>query len=398
MKKNSKSPKTAQYANRIRDIQPSGLRKLFDLEYELLKSSDLKILSFGLGNLNIPVMPEIIEQLKKELNEPISHSYTSNAGLLELRIAIADKYLSQYQIDYNPEQVLVTSGCLEALFDTFLTLVDPNDEVLIPDPAFGYYRNQVRICGGKIISLPLNERFELDCETVNEAITSKTKILLLNFPCNPTGSVMSRQKMKNVIETANDAGILIIADEAYEGLTYENHRHVSAAEFDQENVLILSSFSKTYCMTGFRIGYIIGSLDYIKPISLIHQLNTACASTPSQIAAKIALQSHPSIRTAMLKELSLRRIEVIKAFTSIDGISLNYNPLGAFYIYPEISGTEMTGKEFSEYALNHAKIVVVPGDEFGDITTNNIRVSYGYLSVPEIKEAGFRLKKCLENV
>lgn len=398
MKKKANSLKTVQYANRIHDIRPSGLRKLFDLEYELSKSSDLKILSFGLGNLNIPVMPEIIEQLKKELNDPKSHSYTSNAGLLELRMAIVEKYRSQYQIDYNPEQVLVTSGCLEALFDTFLALVNPNDEILIPDPAFGYYRNQVQACGGKVISLPLNEHFELDCETLNEAITSKTKILLLNFPCNPTGSVMSRQKMKNVIETANDAGVLIIADDAYEGLTYENHRHVCAAEFDQENVLILSSFSKTYCMTGFRIGYAIGSLNYIKPISLVHQLNTACASTPSQIAAKIALQSPPSIRNAMLKELANRRIEVIKAFTSIDGITLNYNPLGAFYIYPEISGTGMTGNQFSEYILNQAKIIVVPGNEFGDITTNNIRVSFGYLSVPEIIEAGFRLKNCLENV
>jgi aspartate/methionine/tyrosine aminotransferase len=393
MSAEDKDPKFKRSAERMSQIRPSGLRKLFDLEHKLSKSMSLKILSFGLGNLNIPTMPEIIEGLKQSLDDPVTHRYSPNAGLLELRESLANKYKTKYKLDYSPEQFVVTSGCLEALLNTFVALINPGDEVLVQDPTFGYYLNQIRLSGGKPIPIQLNQEFELEPESVNESISSKTKALVLNFPSNPTGCVMNRDKVRSVVEMATDNDIIVIADESYEEIIY-GHKHTCAAEFNDEKVIILSSFSKTFCMTGFRVGYAVGHPDLISPIYLVHQMNTACASTPAQIAARIALQSPQSIRDPMMKELNERRNETIKAFTSIDGIELNYNPLGAFYIYPDVGGTGMSGNQFSEFLLENCQIVVVPGDEFGTTTPNHVRVSYGFLNRSGIKEAGLRMQNC----
>jgi aspartate/methionine/tyrosine aminotransferase len=397
MSKHNQQPNSKVFgrtAQRMSQIRPSGLRKLFDLEHKIAKSSSQKILSFGLGNLNIPVMPEIINQLKKELDDPISHRYSPNAGLFELREALASKYKTDYNLDYSPDHIIVTSGCLEALMDTFLALINPGDEVLVQDPTFGYYANQIHLSEGKTIPIPLNEKFKLEAEAVNEAISSKTKAIVLNFPSNPTGSVISQEQTRAIVETASDKGIIVISDESYEKIIYGEAKHTCAAEFDHDNVLILSSFSKTYCMTGFRVGYVIGSPELLSPISLVHQQNTACASTSSQIAAKIALQLPQSIRNDMMKELSERRNETIKAFASVNGIKLNYNPIGAFYIYPNVGGTGMNGTEFSKFILENCQVVVVPGEEFGTTTKDHVRISYGFLEQSDIRDAGERINKC----
>ncbi|MFX0014186.1 MAG: pyridoxal phosphate-dependent aminotransferase [Promethearchaeota archaeon] len=396
IEKKNVNPK--QIASRMTRIRPSGLRKLFDLEHKIAKSSSHKVLSFGLGNLNIPTMPEIINQLKIALDDPVSHRYSPNAGLLELREALVEKYKTEYNLDYSPEQVVITSGCLEALIDTFIALINPGDEVLIQDPTFGYYNSQINLVGGNVKRIPLNNEFKLDAEAVKEAITSKTKAIVLNFPCNPTGSVMNRDQIRAVVETAADEGIIIISDEAYESIFYNDHKHTCAAEIDYENVIVISSFSKTYCMTGFRVGYLLGHPDFLTSISLVHQYNTACANTPAQIAAKIALQSPSSIRKPMMKELDERRKEAIRAFSSVEGIELNYDPLGAFYIYPNVRGLGMDGTEFSEFILNNCQIVVVPGTEFGTTTVDHIRVSYGFLNQEDIREAGSRINECFSKI
>ncbi|MFX1517930.1 MAG: pyridoxal phosphate-dependent aminotransferase [Promethearchaeota archaeon] len=381
-------------AKRMLRIRPSGLRKLFELEHKIAQSSTHKILSFGLGNLNIPVMPEIINPLKSALDDPVSHRYSPNAGLQDLREAIVEKYKDKYRLDYSSNQVVVTSGCLEALIDTFIAYIDPGDEILIQDPTFGYYAAQIRLAGGDVKPIPLNSNFELEADAVNEAITSRTKAIVLNFPCNPTGSVMTRKQIKAIIEVAVDNGILVISDEAYEAITYDGHKHTCAAEIDYDNVIIISSFSKTYCMTGFRIGYVLAPSEILSSISLVHQYNTACANSPAQIAARIALQSPSSIRNSMMEELVKRRAEAIKAFTSVDGIELNYKPLGAFYIYPNVSSLGMDGTRFSEYLLEKCQIVVVPGSEFGNATPDHVRVSYGFLNQEDIREAGSRIQSC----
>ncbi|UCG03025.1 MAG: pyridoxal phosphate-dependent aminotransferase [Candidatus Heimdallarchaeota archaeon] len=390
VEKKSRNPKRS--ASRMSRIRPSGLRKLFELEHKIAKSTSHKILSFGLGNLNIPTMPEIIDRLKIALDDPVSHRYSPNAGLQELREAIVERYKAKYHLDYSPNQVVVTSGCLEALIDTFIAYVEPGDEILIQDPTFGYYAAQIRLAGGKVKPIPLNNNFELEADAVNETINSKTKALVLNFPCNPTGSVMIREQIKAVVEIASDKGILVISDEAYEAITYNGHQHTCAAEIDYDNVIIISSFSKTYCMTGFRIGYVLAPPEILSSISLVHQYNTACANSPAQIAAKIALDSPSSIRNSMMEELTKRRTETIKAFTSVDGIKVDYNPLGAFYIYPDVSGLGMNGTKFSECLLEECQIVVVPGSEFGTATPDHVRVSYGFLNQEDIREAGTRIQ------
>ncbi|MFX0122706.1 MAG: pyridoxal phosphate-dependent aminotransferase, partial [Candidatus Hodarchaeota archaeon] len=229
-------------------------------------------------------------------------------------------------------------------------------------------------------------------DAVNEAITSNTTALVLNFPSHPTGSAMTREQIRAVVEIAADKGILIISDEAYESITYNDHQHTCAAEIDYDNVIVISSFSKTYCMTGFRIGYVLAPPEILSSISLVHQYNTACANSPAQIAARIALHSPSSIRDSMMKELSIRRTETIKAFTSVKGIELNYTPRGAFYIYPNVSGLGMNGMEFSECLLEKCHIVVVPGSEFGTTTPDHVRVSYGFLNQEDIREAGTRIQ------
>ncbi|MFX0087006.1 MAG: pyridoxal phosphate-dependent aminotransferase [Candidatus Hodarchaeota archaeon] len=378
-------------ANRMSDIRPSGLRKLFDLEHQIAKSSSNKILSFGLGNLNIPTMSEIINELKGKIEDPVSHRYSSNAGLLELRESLVTKYKTRYKLDYTPNQIIITSGCLEALFDTIIALINPGDEVLIQDPTFGYYANQILLSGGKAIPIPLNYEFKLDAETLKQAITPKTKALILNFPSNPTGSVLNKKETHDVVEIAADNDIIVISDEAYEDITYEDHIHTCAAEIDYDNVLVLSSFSKSYCMTGFRVGYVLGPTELVSPISLVHQINTACASTISQIAAFIALNYPLSIQDSLLKELKERRDKTINAFTSLNGVKLTNKPLGTFYIYPNVKGTGMDGLEFSKFILENCQVVVVPGNEFGNTTNDYIRVSYGFLSQEEILEAGSRM-------
>ena len=380
-------------AKRLSSIRPSGLRKLFDLEHEIAKTSSSKILSFGLGNLNIPTMSQIINQLKEKIDDPIAHRYSSNAGLLELRESLSTKYKKRYNLDYDPAQIVITSGCLEALFDTFLAFINPGDEVLIQDPTFGYYSNQIMLSGGMIKPIPLENNFELTADDLNQAVTKKTKAIIINFPSNPTGSVLTSKQIRDVVETAADNKIIVISDESYEDIVYEGHVHTCAAEIDYENVIVLSSFSKSYAMTGFRVGYALGHSDLIDPVSLVHQNNTACATTLSQIAANIALQSPKTMQDPLINELTHRRTETIKAFTSINGVTLTNNPLGTFYIYPNVKGTGMDGNEFSEFLLKNCHIVVVPGNEFGNSTNDHIRVSYGFLNQKEIKEASSRMKE-----
>jgi aminotransferase len=337
-------------------------------------------------------MPQITSQLKGKIDDPITHRYSSNAGLLELRESLSTKYKTRYNLDYNPEQIVITSGCLEALLDSFLAFINPGDEVLIQDPTFGYYSNQIILSGGTVKPIPLNPSFELTADNISEAITHKTKALILNFPSNPTGSVLNRKQIRDVVETAADNNLIVLSDESYEDIVYEDHIHTCAAEIDYENVLVLSSFSKSYAMTGFRIGYVLGHPDLIGSVSLVHQNNTACATTLSQYAAYIALQSPTSIQDPLMKELTERRSKTIEAFTTINGINLTNNPLGTFYIYPNVKKTGMDGNEFSEFLLKNCQIVVVPGNEFGNTTNDYIRVSYGFLSQKEIEEASSRMK------
>ena len=241
MSMENKNADSKRIADRMSQIRPSGLRKLFDLEHKLATSSSNKILSFGLGDLNIPIMSEIINQLKTALDDPVSHRYSPNSGLLELREELVAKYQTEYHLDYTTEQVVVTSGCLEALIDTFFAIINPGDEVLIQDPTFGYYASQIKLSGGNPRPIPLNYKFELDAEALKKAITSKTKALVLNFPCNPTGSVMNRKQIKAIVEIAADNGIIVISDEAYEAITYNGHKHTCAAEIDNENVIVISN-------------------------------------------------------------------------------------------------------------------------------------------------------------
>ena len=382
-------------AKRLQYVKPSGMRALFDLSQKI--DHPMKLISFGLGDLNIPTPDPILDKVKQALDKPETSRYSSNAGILELRTALSEKYASQYGLDYSPEdEIIVTCGCLEALFDIMMAFINPGDEILIQDPSFGYFASQASMANGKTVPVPLTSQFELDSEVFEEKITSKTKIAILNFPCNPTGSCMERSQLKEVVEIAADHKILVVSDESYEKLVYEGFTHTCLAEISNENVIVAGSFSKTYSMTGFRVGYALGPKELIAPVAQVHQYNTACAATAAQVAALAALQMDQEYVKQKIATLDERRKEMLRCFSSIPGFKIDYKPRGAFYIYPNISESGMSGEEFTQWAIENVGIVIVPGTDFGVTTPNCLRMCYGTVEREEIQEAAERIHHALE--
>lgn len=371
------------------------MRALFDLSQKTDHPN--KFISFGLGDLNIPTPHPIVDKVKQALDKPETYRYSPNAGILELRMALSEKYTSQYGLDYAAEgEIIVTCGCLEALFDIMMAYINPGDEVLVQDPSFGYFASQASLANGKAVPVPLTSQFELDPEVFEEKITPKTKISILNFPCNPTGSCMGRSQLKEIVEIAADHKILVVSDESYEKLVYEGFTHTCLAEISDENVIVAGSFSKTYSMTGFRVGYAIGPKELIAPVAQVHQYNTACATTAAQVAALAALQMDQKYVTQKIAILDQRRRDMMRHFSTVPGFKMNYKPQGAFYIYPNISESGMSGKEFSQWAIKNTGVVVVPGTDFGVTTPNCLRMCYGTVEREEIQEAAERIHHALE--
>lgn len=382
-------------AKRLQNVKPSSMRALFDLAQKT--DYPIKLISFGLGDMNIPTPHPILDKVKQALDKPETYRYSSNAGILELRTALSEKYSSQYGLDYAPEdEIIVTCGCLEALFDIMMAYINPGDEILIQDPSFGYFASQASMANGKAVPIPLTSQFELDPEVFEEKITPKTKIAILNFPCNPTGSCMERSQLKKVVEIAADHKILVVSDESYEKLVYEGFTHTCLAELSNENVIVAGSFSKTYSMTGFRIGYAIGPKELIAPVAQVHQYNTACAATVAQVAALAALQMDQEYVKQKIAILDERRKEMLRCFSSIPGFKINYKPRGAFYIYPNISKSGMSGEEFSQWTIENVGVVIVPGTDFGVTTPNCLRMCYGTVELDEIQEAAERIHHALD--
>ncbi|MFX0080075.1 MAG: pyridoxal phosphate-dependent aminotransferase, partial [Candidatus Hermodarchaeota archaeon] len=276
--------KSVKAAARLQDVSPSGLREFFEIGAKL-EAKGMDVISLGIGDLDLPLPPFLSDAIAEAFAKGQTH-YSSNAGIIELRQAIADRYADTYNLEYNPQEVLVTCGALEGLLDTMLALVNPGDRVLVQDPAFGYFSNQAKIAGADVKLVPMTPEFDLDVEAYRKAMEAKApQIVIINSPCNPTGSVASRRNIKEVVELACEYDSILISDECYEFLRYDGHKHTCAAEFDRDNVIIVNSFSKTFAMTGLRLGYVIAPIHLLRPIYQVHQYNTACAATPIQVGA-----------------------------------------------------------------------------------------------------------------
>jgi len=391
-------PTFATPSSRLQGVSPSGLREFFEIGAKLA-AKGVDVISLGLGDLDLPLPPFVSGAVADAFATSQTH-YSSNAGIIELRSGIAQRYKETYKLDYSTDEVLVTCGALEALFDTMLAFLNPGDRVLIQDPAFGSFANQAKLAGAQVELVPMTGQFDLDVDKFAKALAAKpTRMVIINSPCNPTGSIASRANVRAIVELARDHQCILVSDEVYEFLRYDGQKHTCAAEFSHDNVIIINSFSKVFAMTGLRLGYVIAPRPLMRSIFQVHQYNTACAATPAQVGAAKTL-ANPSVFRAIVEQLrnvlNERRKAAIESFRQIPGLGLTYTPTAGFYLFPSVQGTGMAGTKFAQTTAQKVGVIVVPGSEFGTAFPNHVRVSYGSTPPDRIREAASRITNALE--
>lgn len=354
-------------------MKPSGIRKFFDIAEQMQD-----VITLGVGEPDF-VTPWHIREAGIQSLEQAHTRYTANRGLLELREEIAAFMKRKYTLNYDAKtDILVTVGGSEGIDACIRSIVEPGDEVIIPEPSFVCYVPLVEISGGVpvIINTKPENSFRITADELREHITDKTKLLILPYPNNPTGSVMRREHLEEIAEVLRDTNVLILSDEIYAELTYGNERHVSIAEIDgmYERSVVVSGFSKTYSMTGWRLGFACGPAPIIKQMTKIHQFGIMSSPTTSQYAAVEALRNGDDDIKSMLDKYDARRRFVVNSFRSM-GLDC-FEPEGAFYLFPSIKSTGMTSDEFCEKLLSEKHVAAIPGSAFGKCGEGFIRVSY----------------------
>lgn len=376
-----------------RDIKPSGIRKFFDIAATM---DD--VISLGVGEPDFPTPWHIRRAGIKSL-EGSKTRYTSNAGLMELREEICVFLKRKYGLDYSAGETLITVGGSEGIDAAIRAIVAHGDEVIIPQPSFVCYEPMVRLAGGVPVTLALKSEndFRLTAEELRGAITEKTKLLIFPFPCNPTGAIMERDDIEPIAEILRDTDICVVSDEIYSELTYGGKSHVSIASFEgmRERTVVINGFSKTYSMTGWRMGYACGPEPIIRQMTKIHQFAIMSAPTTSQYASIEALKNGDDDIKEMLAEYDMRRKLMVSGFNKI-GMSC-FEPKGAFYAFPSIRISGMSSNDFCEQLLKDKKVAVVPGNAFGDSGEGFVRASYCY-STDHIKEALCRIEEFLREI
>lgn len=361
-----------KFASNIKAVPFSGIRKFFDL------ASTMKdVISLGVGEPDYSAPDKVIDACIESLKRKET-SYTSNWGLLELREEIAKLFHNRYHVDYDPkDEIMVTVGVSEAIGIIMTTLLNPGDEVLILDPAYLAYPACVSIAGGKPVLVPTYEKdeFKLTVEELEKKVTPRTKAILIGYPNNPTGTVMDRDSLMKLAAFAEKHDLIVISDEIYCDLTYEGtHTCFASLPGMRERTLTMNGFSKSYAMTGLRIGYVCGPREALEEIYKVHQYEILCASTTSQYGAIAALRYCDDDVKAMYNEYTARREMVYDGLVKM-GLPV-FKPKGAFYIFPDISSTGMDDEEFADRLLTEAKVGVVPGTCFGPQGRNHVRISY----------------------
>ncbi|MCG9967893.1 aminotransferase class I/II-fold pyridoxal phosphate-dependent enzyme [Pelotomaculum terephthalicicum JT] len=366
----------------VRDLPPSGIRRFFDLVTEVKG-----IISLGVGEPDFVTPWHIREACVYSLEKGYT-MYTSNHGMLELREEIARDIRDTYKVDYNPRsEVLVTVGVSEGLDLAMRTLLRPGDEVMIPQPSYVSYAPCVILAGGRPVYLKtsVEDGFQLAAEQVEKAITPRARILVLSYPNNPTGATIDRKNLLEIAEVAAAHNLVVISDEVYDKLTYVGeHTCVSSLPGMRERTVLLNGFSKAYAMTGWRVGYAAGNGDFISAMTKIHQYTMLCAPITAQLAALEALKNGRREMRKMIDMYNRRRRLVVDAFREI-GLPC-FEPRGAFYAFPDIRSTGLTSEEFAVQLLNEEKVLVVPGNAFGEQGEGFVRCAYA-ASLEDLGEA-----------
>ena len=390
----SKYKKKSVISSRVTEIPTSGIRRFFDL----IASSD-NIISLGVGEPDFITPWHIRESAIYSIERGHTH-YTSNNGIPELRRELS-KYLEQRQgitYDWNSE-ILVTVGVSEALDLVMRTLLDNDDEVISTEPSFVAYQPVVYMAGGSFVPIPtsMDNEFIIQIKDLERSITPKTKILLINNPNNPTGSVISNDILVEISKIVEKNDLIVVSDEIYDRLTYSENKpgiHFASLPGMKERTVTLNGFSKTFAMTGWRIGYATGPAEIISAMTKVHQYTMMSASTVSQEAAIEALKNGENSFQNMLKDYRLRKRLLVDGLreAGLDCV----DPDGAFYVFPSIQSTGLTSEEFAEMLLVEEKVAVVPGNVFGPSGEGYIRCCYA-ANIDDIREAILRIKRFLKN-
>ncbi len=375
-------------AKRVNQISPSGIRRFFDL----LASME-GVISLGVGEPDFATPWHITEKAIESLEKGYT-MYTSNLGMPELRQELSRYLKDNYKLAYDPDsELLITVGVSEALDLTIRAILNPGDEVIIPDPCYVSYSSCVILAGGTPIMVPTKQKnnFEISAADIEAKVTNKTKAILIGYPANPTGAVMPRDKLAQIADVARRHQLLVISDEIYARLVY-NVEHICFATLPgmKENTIFLGGFSKAYAMTGWRIGYAAANKEVSASMTKIHQYTVMSAPTMGQVAAIEALKSGEDSSAEMVEEYNRRRMVIVKGLNDI-GLPC-FEPRGAFYAFPSIKSTGMTSEEFAERLLIEEKVAVVPGSAFGQCGEGYVRCCYA-TSLADIEEALSRMKQ-----
>lgn len=376
----------------VRNMPPSGIRKYFDLINEMKDA-----ISLGIGEPDFVTPWSIREAGIYSLEKGHTH-YSSNPGFIELRRQIAKYVNRKYAVSYDPaKEIVVTVGASEGIDIALRALVGPGDEVIIPEPSFVAYKGCTSFTGATPVPIELKaeDEFKLKPEQLEKALTARTKVVILPFPNNPTGAIMTREEQKKIVDVLKDKNIVIISDEVYAELTYSG-KHVSFASFPEikEKTILINGFSKAFAMTGWRIGYACAHPVLIEAMNKIHQYAIMCSPTTAQYAASEALNNCDDDVEAMVREYNRRRRVMVDGFRKA-GLDC-FEPLGAFYVFPSIRSTGMTSDEFCEGLLKEEKVLAVPGSAFGACGEGFIRTTYAN-SYENIVEAMKRIKHFVES-
>lgn len=376
----------------VQEIEPSGIRKFFDIVTEMKDA-----ISLGVGEPDFDTPWHIREEAIYSLEKGRTF-YTSNSGLVELRKEICNYMKHSQGLEYNINETLVTVGGSEAIDIALRAMIDPGDEVLIPQPSFVSYVPCTQLAYGVPVTIALREedQFRLTKEQVLSAITEKTKLLVLPFPNNPTGAIMEKGDLVEIAKVCVEHDIYVLSDEIYAELTYKD-KHISIAALPgmRERTIVINGFSKAYAMTGWRLGYAVGPEYIISQMMKIHQFAIMCAPTNSQYAAVEALRNGDKDITMMREEYDKRRRYLMQAFQNM-GLEC-FEPFGAFYVFPSIKRFGITSEEFASGLLKQEKVAVVPGTAFGQSGEGYLRISYAY-SLGNLKLALSRIENYIKTL
>ncbi len=379
-------------SKKIMEIQPSGIRRFFDVANTMEN-----VISLGVGEPDFDTPWHIREEGIYSLEKGRTY-YTSNAGLLPLREEISRYLRERFECPYDADEILVTVGGSEAIDIAFRAMLDPGDEVIIPEPCFVSYLPCVTMAGGAPVEIDLEEKdqFKLTGEKLRSAITDKTKMLVLPFPNNPTGAIMTAEELEVVADIVKEHDLFVLSDEIYSELSYHG-KHVSIASLPgmAERTIVINGFSKSFAMTGWRLGYAAGPREVIQQMTKIHQYIIMSSPTTSQYAAIEALKNGMEDVERMKESYNQRRRFLVKELNDM-GIPC-FEPYGAFYVFPNISGFGMTSEEFATRLLQEQKVAVVPGDAFGKCGEGFLRISYAY-SIENLKMALEKIQKFIDTL